>query len=189
MIKNKLRSIYREKRKAISLADKEKWDDLLLIQFQQFDFTNIQTILSYWPLERVNEPNTHLFSRYLQYMLPTFKLCYPVCDFSTNDMKALLVDEQTDYQLNSLGIVEPIEGEKTNATSIDLVFVPLLICDRQGNRIGFGKGYYDKFLQLCNEKVVKIGFSYFEPVDIIEDTAPFDVPLNFCITPHRIYEF
>ena len=141
MIKSELRSIYKEKRKAISLADKERWDDLLLIQFQQFDFTVIQTILSYWPLERVNEPNTHLFSRYLQHMLPEIKLCYPVCELSTNDMKALLVNEHTDYQLNGLGIAEPTEGEEINADHIDLVLVPLLICDLQGNRIGFGKGY------------------------------------------------
>lgn len=189
MIKRELRSKYLEKRKAISATEKGKWDDLLLIQLQQFDFTGIQTILSYWPLERVNEPNTHLFTRYLQHMLPEIKLCYPVCKLSSNDMKALQVDEHTDYLCNKLGIIEPTDGKETNIADIDLVLVPLLICDQQGNRLGFGKGYYDKFLQSGGEELVKIGFSYFDPIDIIEDTAPFDVPLNFCITPHRIYEF
>jgi len=189
MNKKELRSLYKEKRKNISPKDKLIWDDLLLIQFQKFDLTNIHTVSSYWPMEEMNEPNTHLFSRYLQFMIPDIQVAYPVSDFETGEMKIILTDENTNFHINGLRIAEPENGIEINAGEIDLVIIPMLISDRSGNRIGFGKGFYDRFLKNCSDHVVKIAFSYFDPVDKIDDVSAFDVPLNFCITPHHIYEF
>jgi 5-formyltetrahydrofolate cyclo-ligase len=67
--------------------------------------------------------------------------------------------------------------------------VPLLAYDLKGNRVGYGKGYYDRFLAECRPDALKIGFSYFEPEEQINDTEDFDIPLNYCVTPHRCYEF
>jgi len=67
--------------------------------------------------------------------------------------------------------------------------VPLLAVDKKGYRVGYGKGFYDKFLPSCKKECLKIGFSYFEPVDEITDKDQFDVPLELCITPHNIYVF
>ena len=69
------------------------------------------------------------------------------------------------------------------------VFVPLLVYDERGYRAGYGKGFYDRYLQLCKDDVIKIGFSYFAPEPLISDVNEFDIPLNFVITPERIYEF
>jgi 5-formyltetrahydrofolate cyclo-ligase len=65
----------------------------------------------------------------------------------------------------------------------------MLICDTKGYRVGYGKGFYDRYLAHCRKDVVKIGFSYFDPVEKITDTDQFDVPLTYCITPQHIYEF
>ena len=70
-----------------------------------------------------------------------------------------------------------------------MVFVPMVAFDMKGYRVGYGKGFYDRYLPRCRPDVIKIGFSFFDPVDNIKDIADFDVPLNFCITPSRIYEF
>ena len=51
------------------------------------------------------------------------------------------------------------------------------------------KGFFDRYLKGCREDCIKIGFSYFEPLDSIDDANEFDVPLDFCITPQRIYVF
>jgi 5-formyltetrahydrofolate cyclo-ligase len=101
----------------------------------------------------------------------------------------VLINEDTVYQTNEWGITEPKQGQSIAPQEIDLVFVPMLVCDQQGNRVGYGKGFYDRFLAQCREDVVKIGFSYFEPVERITDTADFDVPLTYCITPSATYEF
>ena len=67
--------------------------------------------------------------------------------------------------------------------------IPLLAFDKKGFRVGFGKGYYDKFLARCKPNVIKAGLSFFDPVDEINDISGFDIPLNFCITPKEIFSF
>jgi 5-formyltetrahydrofolate cyclo-ligase len=82
-----------------------------------------------------------------------------------------------------------VETATAEPQEIDLVIVPLLAFDEKGIRVGYGKGYYDRYLKDCREDCLKVGFSYFEAVERIEDADEFDVPLDFCITPNRIYVF
>jgi 5-formyltetrahydrofolate cyclo-ligase len=88
-----------------------------------------------------------------------------------------------------LNVFEPQNNEVIGPEEIDLVFVPLLAFDKKGYRIGYGKGFYDKWLANCRPGCMKIGFSYFDPVESIEDSSDFDVPLDLCITPHNFYVF
>lgn len=189
MLKTNLRKIYKEKRLSISTKEKLRLDDLLLLQFQQFNFSKLQILLTYWPMAKANEPNTQLFTAYLRHTIPNLQIAYPVIDVATKTMQAILINEHTIYEANTYGIYEPKQGDVVNITDIDLVFAPLLICDKFGYRVGFGKGYYDKFLADCREDAIIIGFNYFDPIDKIEDTNQFDVPLNYCITSQKIYEF
>lgn len=190
MIKQELRKIYKQKRLALSETDKLKLDDLLLIQFQRLAFdNNIQVVMSFWPLENHGEMNTHLYTRYLEIAIPDLIVTFPVIDTFTNKMRALVINNDTEFVENKYGVSEPEEGEEIPPDEIDLVFVPLLAFDKNGYRVGYGKGYYDRFLQHCREDVITVGFSYFEAVDKIDDTHQFDIPLNYCITPDKIYEF
>ncbi|MDB5211397.1 MAG: 5-formyltetrahydrofolate cyclo-ligase [Sediminibacterium sp.] len=189
MNKQELRQLYQIKRAEIHSKERLRLDDLLLLQFQQFDYSDVQTVLTYWPLANKSEPNTHLFSGYLRHMLPGMVLAYPLTDPLSLEMTALAIHEDTIYHTNAWGITEPKEGEVIDPTQIDLIFVPLLAYDTKGYRVGFGKGFYDRYLARCREDIVKIGFSYFGPVDEIADTDQFDVPLTYCITPQQTYEF
>lgn len=189
MNKQELRNIYKQKRNAISSKEKLKWDDLLLIQFQQFFFEEVNLLLSYLPMDAMNEPNTFLFSSYMRHLVPGIEIAYPVANFDTHTMQAFIVNEETVYVQNKYGIREPQHATATDADLIDVVFVPLLVCDMQGYRAGYGKGFYDRFLSQCREDVIKIGFSYFEPVESIDDINEHDIPLNYCITTTSLYEF
>jgi 5-formyltetrahydrofolate cyclo-ligase len=189
MNKAELRQLYKQKRTEIPGPQRLRMDDLMLLQFQQFDYSAIRTLLSYWPISGHAEPNTHLFSGYLRHMLPEMVLAYPLTDTASGEMTAVAVTEETVYQTNKLGITEPKEGIVVSPDEIDLVLVPMLACDKLGYRVGYGKGYYDKYLAHCRKEIVKIGFSYFEPIDKITDTGHFDVPLSYCITPQQTYEF
>jgi len=189
MLKSELRKIYKEKRLLLSATERMKMDDLLLIQFQKLSLDPINVLFSYCPSEAHLEPNTYLFSTYLEHMIPGLQTCYPTTNLSNVEMKAMLVNEETEFHLTSFNVEEPVDGTEIDPQEIDLVFVPMLICDTSGYRVGFGKGFYDRFLPLCREDVIKVGFSYFEPVDQISDTHQFDIPLDFCITPEKVHEF
>lgn len=105
------------------------------------------------------------------------------------ELEHYLLADQTPLKTNHWGIPEPQSGIKINPDQIDVVFVPLLIFDKQGHRIGYGKGYYDRFLSKCKKDTIKVGLSYFDPVERIEDIQSHDVPINFGITRDRVYEF
>ncbi|MBX2931290.1 MAG: 5-formyltetrahydrofolate cyclo-ligase [Chitinophagaceae bacterium] len=185
--KKELRKQYKEKRATISSSNKMKWDDLMLIHLQQFDFGKAQSLLTYWQME--HEPNMQLYTSYLRHSIYNLQIAYPVSNFTTETMKAMAINEETVYKENSYGITEPTNGEVVLPETIDIVFLPMLICDRQGYRVGYGKGFYDKYLALCRKDVIKIGFNYFDPIEKIADTNKFDIPLDYCITPQKIYEF
>lgn len=170
-------------------SEKLRLDDLLLIQFQRLSFSNTHQVLSYWPLLEQNEPNTLLFTNYLRHVIPGFQLAYPISDFSHQTMQAVATDQHTIYRPNSYQIMEPANGTHLPAQALDMILLPLIICDRLGNRVGYGGGFYDRYLADCRPEVLKIGFSYFDPVPQIKGVHQFDLPLDYCITPHLIYEF
>jgi len=188
MTKKELRNLYREKRNTISSKEKLKLDYLLLIRFQELYFEDVNVLFTYWPKADTQEPNTHLFSGYLRHTIPSLQIVYPVTDLINCSMHAVLINEETVYHTNTYGLTEPKDGKTIEPENIDLVFVPLLVCDMHGHRVGYGKGFYDRYLAQCREDSIKIGFTYFEPVDKI-DSDVFDVPLNYCITPEKVYEF
>ena len=189
MKKQELRKIYRDKRKVLSSTERTKLDDLLLIQFQKTEIPFIQSLFSYWPIEENNELNTHILTDYLEFKNPGLVVSYPRIDIMMDEMIAIQVNSETDFLKSEFNIFEPAEGDILPADEIDMVMVPLLAYDKKGYRVGYGKGYYDKYLADCKKDCLKVGFSYFEPVESILDKADFDVPLNLCITPQTVYVF
>lgn len=189
MLKKEARKIYREKRMNLSEKERVKLDDLMLIQFQSVELPFIESLLTYWPIEENNEPNTHLFTEFLRFRNPELKVCYPKSDFATGIMQAVLTDIDTPFNKTVLNIFEPQSNDILTPGEIDMVFVPLLAFDKSGYRVGYGKGFYDKWLALCRPDCIKIGFSYFELFESIEDRDEFDVPLNISITPQNVYVF
>lgn len=104
-------------------------------------------------------------------------------------VKAIRCDDDTRFRKNRYNIYEPEDGDGIEPQALDMVFVPILAFDKKGFRVGYGKGYYDRFLKQCRNDCVKIGFSYFPPLDGIEDRDEYDVPLNLCVTPASVYAF
>lgn len=109
-------------------------------------------------------------------------------DFSTGEMKHFLLQENTVIKTSTYGIPEPVSGIEIPSDNMEVVFVPLLAFDLLGHRVGYGKGFYDRFLEQCKPGTIFVGLSFFEPeARIISESL--DVPLHYCITPNKIFEF
>lgn len=187
MLKSVARKLLLDKRKKLSHTDCLKMDDLLLIQFQKMDWSGVQCIGSFYPLENHNEPNSLLLISYLKFFIPGLIVAYP----RINDDKLTMhfYKETETLEVNKWGIQEPLPFNLISPNQIDALLVPLIGFDLQGQRVGFGKGYYDRYFANYPSNRSRIGISYFEPLPKIEDTHEFDVPLTHCITPSNSYEF
>lgn len=110
-------------------------------------------------------------------------------DFATREMTHFLLTDNTKIKKNEYNIPEPIDGIEIPSKKIDVIFIPLLAYDTKGNRVGYGKGFYDKFLSECKTDAIKIGLSFFEPEKLITDIFEGDAKLDYCVTPNSIHIF
>ena len=189
MTKETLRKRYLEKRKALSHKQIMVATDLLLIQFQNLHLPALDTVLSYRPILSKQEIDMEHFESYLQLANPSVTFCYPVSNPQNLTFQAVATDTDTAFKINKWGIAEPDSDIARNPLEIDLAFIPLLAFDKKGFRVGYGKGFYDKYLSQCRPDIVKVGFSYFPPEEKISDVTGLDIPLDFGITPEEIYVF
>lgn len=189
MTKKEARERFRAERLLLSNAQRLKLDDLILIQFQKLALPPLHTLLTFHPLEGRGEINTFPIAGFLQFRNPGLRVCYPKTNLFQNTMQAIAVTDDTRFETNGYGIAEPAGADAVDPQTIDAVLVPMLAFDEKGNRAGYGKGFYDRFLQQCRPGCLKIGLCYFPPVDALSDANAFDVPLTVCVTPHATYVF
>jgi len=188
MTKDQLRLKSKEKRAGINAKQKDRLEDLMLIQFQKLAIDIPPVIMTYAPIERLHEYDPILTERFCLFRNPFITFAFPLIT-AGNLMQAIAVKEDTIFEKNDFGIDEPINGVPLDTGEIDMIFVPLLAFDELGHRVGYGKGYYDKFLKMCKPGVLKIGFHFFEAEKAIDDINEYDMPLNICITPFKTYTF
>ena len=110
-------------------------------------------------------------------------------NFEDCSMTHYLLTDNTKIKKNSHNIPEPINGIEIKSEQLQVVFLPLLAFDNFGNRIGYGKGFYDRFLASCKPETVKIGLSFFEAEDKILETSAVDIKLDYCVTPKQVFQF
>lgn len=189
MTKAELRSIYSQKRRSLTVEQQNKMDDLLLIQFQRIRLPFITTVHSYLNSKTHLEIDTTNILRYLQFINPDLIVAVPKIYKSTEHLRHVAITENSVFATNKYGIDEPVEGPIIDSLDIDLVLTPLLAFDTEGFRVGYGKGFYDRFLAACRSDVVKVGLSYFEAEDKISNINEHDIPLDFCVTPEKLYKF
>jgi 5-formyltetrahydrofolate cyclo-ligase len=110
-------------------------------------------------------------------------------NFKDYSLSHFLLSDNTKLKKNSYNIPEPIDGIEIQTRQIDVVFIPLLAFDTRGNRVGYGKGFYDRFLKNCKPETLKIGLSFFDAEIEIFETTDNDIQLNYCVTPETVYKF
>lgn len=189
MLKKEIRKSYQQKRQELSFEVLQNKSMLIVYQFNMLSHPPLQYLLSYHPLTEKNEFDITPCQEVIAEKFPGVKIAWPKTNADFSSMEARIVDNEKMFVKNKYNILEPFDGQLLESDKVDMVFVPLLAVDQRGYRVGYGKGFYDKYLAGCRSDTIKIGFSFFDPLPAIDDISDFDVPLNFCITPTRIYEF
>ena len=185
--KKELRLHYKNLRKELTEEDiEEKSLEIsnLLIGLPIWDKTYYHVFL---PIEEQKEVNTEFVLHLLSGK--DKEIVISKSDFETRIMSHFLLTDNTKIKKNEYHIPEPVNGLSVPSQTMEVVFVPLLAFDIFGNRIGYGKGFYDKFLAECQLGTIKIGLSFFEAVNQIDDIFESDVKLDYCVTPEKVYAF
>jgi 5-formyltetrahydrofolate cyclo-ligase len=185
--KEDLRRLYLQKRENLGKEEVQilgrRIADLV---FSNFSFNYYQSIHIFLPIDDKNEVNTWILVEQFRKIYPHVKIIIPKVD--DNNLKSFILKPETVIEKNKWGIPEPVEAEEFPSDKIDFIFVPLLAFDLRGHRVGYGKGFYDRFLKTCSVSVIKTGLSFFEPEQKIIENE-FDIALDYCITPNNIYSF
>jgi 5-formyltetrahydrofolate cyclo-ligase len=186
MTKAELRKIFIAKRTQLSQLDYERLNRELLEQFQLLDLSSINCIHLFLPIHKRKEPDTFLIRDWLAAFHPHIQRVFPKADFASSTMQHYLDNEELQLAINGFGIPEPVNGNTIDPKDIDMVLVPLLAFDRQGYRVGYGKGFYDRFMTQCKPGTRFIGLSFFEPVERISDANEYDQKIQECLLPQGL---
>ncbi len=178
MTKAELRQLYLHKRSILSDQEVAQGNASIIQQLKQLDFSQLKVIHLFLPIAHHHEVNLWEFIHWLWKTHSHIKTVVPKCDFKKREMKTCLLTSDTKLATDNFGIPEPIEETIIDNKEIDLVITPLVLCDKQGHRVGYGKGFYDAFFKICRADVQKIGVGFFPPVDSINNVHEGDVKLD-----------
>ena len=188
MTKSELRKIYREKRRALTEDEVESCSRVIADRlFAEFDFAELKVVHCFISIAKFNEVDTSIVFDRIWREFPNVRTAVPRVNDATGELEHFYYDRDTNMVKNAWGIEEPAGAEHVDPKVIDLVVVPLLCFDERGYRVGYGKGYYDRFLRYCRADCVTAGLSFFPPEIEIEDVHDGDFALDMFIMPNGIF--
>ncbi|HCI70255.1 MAG TPA: 5-formyltetrahydrofolate cyclo-ligase [Balneola sp.] len=179
--KSELRAHLLKRRNAIEYNDWVSKSKKIVAQIKGLpEFKSAKTIHCFVSMNERKEVDTHTLIKEL--INSKKNLVVPVTNFKTGELEHSKLTTFDELEVNEWGVLEPKNADPS-AGGIDIIIVPLLAADLHFNRLGYGKGFYDRFLE--NEKAIKVGvlFSEFILEEIpVED---FDEKLDILISEKK----
>ena len=185
--KKQLRIKYKQLRSKLTLEEVQEKSLAIANNLLKLNIWNKTFYHLFLSIEEQNEVNTEFILHILQGK--DKEIVVSKSDFKTLEMTNYLLTDATKFKKNKYNILEPVNGIEVPNTRIEVVFIPLLAFDKKGNRVGYGKGFYDNFLSKCNSETIKVGLSFFEPENLIYEIYENDVKLDYCVTATTIFNY
>ncbi len=186
--KDIVRKTYLKKRQELSSSKfEEESSQLVQNTIELIKKYKPECIHCFLPIHSKGEINT----------VPIIQYCWknkinvvvPVSNFEDGTLKNAEFRPHTKTKQTKNNIIEPIDPIWKKNDNIDIVITPLLAFDSKGYRVGYGKGFYDRFFASLQKDAKRIGISLFKPCKGIEDITEQDIPLTHCVTPNKTYSF
>lgn len=188
MTKKELRKYYISKRRGLSAETYHQLNRKLCENFMDsVNLSSVSVLHTFLPIEKNREVNTWLIIDRIRKEFPQVRISIPKINNQTAELEHYYFESREQLENNTWEIPEPVKGVPTSVEKIDVVLVPLLAFDRQGHRLGYGRGFYDRFLRHCRPDCLKVGLSFFAMEEKIEGISDKDVPLNMVITPESVF--
>ncbi|ACU08483.1 5-formyltetrahydrofolate cyclo-ligase [Flavobacteriaceae bacterium 3519-10] len=186
MNKSEIRKLYLAKRKGLPIEELMRMSEEIFKNFiAEFKPVTNQKVHCFLSITDKHEVNTVPFLNY--FFTNSIRVFVP--KIVDGKMISLEINSDTRLVKNSWGIAEPESSKDSGESSFDFVLVPLLYADRSGNRVGYGKGFYDTFFATVNANAFKIGLNFFSPAEEISDVWENDVSLDYLVTPTEVLSF
>lgn len=184
--KNQLRRHYKGLRSSLSQDQVIDQSNLIVEKIKKLDIWGYTDFHVYLNSRKSNENEVKTESLILYLRLQQKRIYIPKT--KGREMTAHFFESNMRLKLNQWQIPEPTNVSIIDPKMIEVMFIPMIIGDERGYRVGYGKGYYDRFLTQCFNPL-KIGLCFFEPIQQIEDLNQYDQKLNHLVTPDKIYSF
>ena len=190
MLKAEIRRTFLARRRALPEAEVQRRSTLISQQFfQQFPVAEWVWLHVFLPIPQQHEPDTWRIIHRIWAEFPQVQLAVPVVQADGQSLRHYHLTPQTVLIPNRWGIPEPAEAAEMPPSRFDAVLVPLLACDQAGHRVGYGKGFYDRFLAECRPEAQRIGLAFEAPIPQITDVLVTDEALDACVTPEQVWRF
>lgn len=187
MKKVELRKLIKTKRKKISKEELLLLSDTIMQHLLgEFEWKN-KLVNLFLPIEKHNEIDLTTLKVKIEAL--GGQVCINRSDFETFELTPILWDEKIILKENNFGIPEPINGKKLKLQDIDIVLVPLLAFTSKGHRLGYGKGFYDRFLSKTRPSCIHIGICHSNEPHHIDDLCEKDIALGYLISPEGLRTF
>jgi 5-formyltetrahydrofolate cyclo-ligase len=190
MNKAQLRQLYLDKRRQYS-PEEVQWKSLQMAMrfFSRFTFENVKYLHVFLTIAKQNEVDTWPIIQRLSKSYPVVQITVPKADLATYAMESYLYGPGISLHTNKWGMAEPQDAPLIEPSALDMILLPLLAFDEKGYRVGYGKGFYDRYLSRCRPDILKVGLSMEAPVAEIGDTDAYDMRMDYCVTPQKVWEF
>ena len=182
------RKIYLKKRQELSSSKfEEEASRLVKKTIELIEKYKPNCIHCFLPIHSKGEINTTPIIQYC--WKNNINVLVPVSNFEDGTIKNAEFRPNTKTKQTKYNITEPIDPVWKKTDNIDIVITPLLAFDPKGYRVGYGKGFYDRFFASLHRDSKRIGISLFKPCKGIENINEYDIPLTHCVTPEKTYSF
>ncbi len=181
MKKQELRALYKQKRNNLTEIQIKGLQENIYQQIYNLDLSTVKNVHLFLSMPKFKEIDTTPLITYFRNK--NKRIVVSKCNFKDNTLSHFYLEEDTVLSLNKFGVLEPVAAELVEENKLDLIFIPMLISDDKKFRVGYGKGFYDRFLLNCRKDAKFIGLNFFPPITAIEDKNEFDIPLHQVIYP------
>lgn len=187
MKKSELRKKYKQLRKELTENQVEDFSLEIANQLLKLDLWDKTFFHIFLTIEKQKEINTDYILNILSGK--DKNIIISKSNFEDYSMTHFLLMDNTRIKKNKYNIPEPVDGIEIPSSQLEVVFIPLLAFDKTGQRIGYGKGFYDRFLANCKPETLKIGLSFFDAEDKTFEASENDIKLDYCVTPNQVFQF